>query len=281
MALVIETTSGPTAGTTTELTLTKPTGTADGNLLVACIASSTNFTVSAAPSGWTLDEDAKGQTPGIIVYWKIASSEGASWTWTFGDTETSAGFVFRISGHDPSTPITDSKQDTAALESAVYDTADVDPVRANNLLIFIIAGGANSSGVSGYAIATSNPTWTEQFDTNLAGGGIRFAIATAPRPETTATGDFSATVTNGGDSTAVTLALDVNPSVTVSPAVIVMGNPVATIIQAPTVTGGANVSPAVVTVTSSAQDPSVALAAAKWSNQSKSSAPSWSNLSKS
>lgn len=72
------------AGTGTALTGNKPTGTADGDQLIAYVLwSSSSATLTAAPTGWTLQEaDPNPADFSLAMYSKIASSEGASWEWT-------------------------------------------------------------------------------------------------------------------------------------------------------------------------------------------------------
>lgn len=77
-----QTTAGPTTSGGT--TLNKPTGTVDGDLLIAALSMG-NTTVSSVPSGWNLvDEKQNAGNNWIRVYWKVASGEGASWSWSFG-----------------------------------------------------------------------------------------------------------------------------------------------------------------------------------------------------
>lgn len=64
------------------LSITKPTGVVDGNLLVSIVASNAGAARTWTPdTGWTerLDENAE---PNIEVATKVASSEGASYTFT-------------------------------------------------------------------------------------------------------------------------------------------------------------------------------------------------------
>lgn len=69
----------------TTITMAKPTGTADGDLMIAVIGSSSQTpTMTTAAAGWTAYSwsPVDGATDSRLwVYWKIASSEGASWDW--------------------------------------------------------------------------------------------------------------------------------------------------------------------------------------------------------
>lgn len=62
---------------------------------------------------------------------------------------------------------------------------------ANSLLVIIgsLGDGAATNTQASYAITTSNPSWTERQDTYyLSSTGVGHAVATATRPESTATG---------------------------------------------------------------------------------------------
>ena len=70
------------------LTISRPTGTADGDFLVATVYmedDSPGVTITA-PSGWTALTGGFATTASpdmrLAVYYKIASSEPTSWTWT-------------------------------------------------------------------------------------------------------------------------------------------------------------------------------------------------------
>src|SRR5262245_46965011 len=64
------------------VTLTKPTGTVDNDIVLHCINYSSS--VSSVPSGFTLKVDGGGSGGYFTrVYWKRASSEPTSWQYTF------------------------------------------------------------------------------------------------------------------------------------------------------------------------------------------------------
>lgn len=70
-------------GTSTSVSPSKPTNTADGDLMLAFFTVGSN--VTSAPSGWTLHSAyLHDNVNWSYVYWKIAASEGASYTWNHG-----------------------------------------------------------------------------------------------------------------------------------------------------------------------------------------------------
>jgi hypothetical protein len=73
------------AANSSTVTLNKPTGTADGDLLIVFISSLSNTDlVTAEPSsGWVGDNYiGTGQTHVNYVSYKVASSEPSNWSWT-------------------------------------------------------------------------------------------------------------------------------------------------------------------------------------------------------
>lgn len=103
-----------TAGTT--VTVVKPSGIVDTgsnsarDQLVAYIAAEGAPTITP-PAGWTLVTSAvdAGNTVTLWCYRKLASSEGASWTWTLGASHRNWGWVGAYTGVDPTTPTTSAE----------------------------------------------------------------------------------------------------------------------------------------------------------------------------
>lgn len=182
------------------VTLTKPSGTADGDLLLVGIgADRGSVTLNTVPSGWT-ELESNGGSESLAVYYKVASSEGASWDWVFSGNTYCAGIAIRVIGNfDLGTyPIVSTTDSTTNNSTPTYSPGVTPNIASSLLAIFSFSGTAGSAHTS-QAITTNNPTWTERIDT--ASGNFVFSCATAIRPETTATGDYSLTVTGGSAST--------------------------------------------------------------------------------
>jgi len=62
---------------------TKPTGTADGDILFAFIQWYGSTTIDSVPSGWSLLGSYTANTDKYALYYKIASSEPGGWNWSF------------------------------------------------------------------------------------------------------------------------------------------------------------------------------------------------------
>lgn len=90
------------------ITINKPSGVADGDLMLAMITwASATVTVSAAPAGWTHIRTTTGggaNNVSLATYWKIASGEGASYQWTISGAVQNSGAIWRITGAHGSAP---------------------------------------------------------------------------------------------------------------------------------------------------------------------------------
>src|SRR3990167_4101728 len=271
------------------LNITKPTGTADGDLLVAHIASSLDAVdnhVVSTPAGWTLlfeqEVGASANSGCMTIFYKVASSEGASYNFTnaSGRMLLMAGAIYRISSAVSAGIQYAVDADETADATPVF-TNTVTPSAANSLLLFLtnaVGTEGGSTSASGYEIITSNPAWTEQYD--IAGDGDAtfgggsdgdgfMAGASALRPETSATGNSTVTFSAAwAKSIGAIIVIPPIVNAIVNPAVVTM----TLSCPAPVITGSASVSPGVVIITLSVQSPSVTVPTPEWSNEDKSSA---------
>lgn len=284
MALVVEAFTTSAFAESTQVTITKPTGTVNGELLIVAIAGEPGGGgfVNSVPSGWTL---AKQETSDncTYLYYKIASSEGASWVWGFDASNACGGGCLRVSGAKASGPLDQANSGLVNDDATpTFTSADIDPTTLASLFVMVAHSTDTADRtISGYAIVTNNPTWTEHF--NITDGGLSsvhssLAVATAVRAQDTASGDPSYVIDSGGggaDGRLVIANFKVESDVTVSPAVIDLTFSV----QAPSITGGANVTPSVVDITVAIQAPTVTTPANDWTNQNKNTA-SWVNQTK-
>ncbi len=106
--------SGPTwpggsSNNTSSVNVSKPSGTVDGDVMVAICQSGGGITHSA-PGGWTeysRYETTNGTNLTNTIYYKVASSEGSSYTFTddSGSTTPLCAAIVTYRGVDPSEPI--------------------------------------------------------------------------------------------------------------------------------------------------------------------------------
>ncbi|MDH3498808.1 MAG: Ig-like domain-containing protein, partial [Acidimicrobiia bacterium] len=112
LPLVIDPTfkSFDTAGNskTTQITLTKPAGTAVDDLLVAQIMIDIDDVVFTPPAGWNLirEDDYIGNSVAQVLFYRVATaSEPADYTFTFDKSEDNVGSIAVFSGVDTANPI--------------------------------------------------------------------------------------------------------------------------------------------------------------------------------
>ncbi len=93
------------------ITIGKPTGTVEGDLMIACVATDGNAVNSlAAPAGWNLifrgPAAISSPAQSFGVWWKMATASGSnSFQFSWTPSETAYGWIMRFSGQDPTNPI--------------------------------------------------------------------------------------------------------------------------------------------------------------------------------
>jgi hypothetical protein len=190
---------------TTALVITKPTGLAVGDTMLAGIYHNDDDggggTV-ATPSGWTriIEEDNAGEN--LVVFSKLAdSSDVAASNFTFSSGGASyhlVGSILRISEFGLVAGQT-SELDTNSGTATVIATGFT-PSRANTLFVAFLVQSrtAGMPEVVSVAMATNNPSWTERAETQFNDSTFDsvLGVFTATRAEMTATGSITGT-TNG------------------------------------------------------------------------------------
>lgn len=190
------------AASSTSLTISGFSSLAVGDLLIAqftlsmSTASSRTITL---PSGWTLiDRTSQSTTLSTEIAYKIADSSdvsGNSFTFQYSGAAGNAQLAgVRITGHRNVSSIATSSG-TASASSTTVNVNTVTPALADSLLMFFVTGAVNAT-VNGYTVTTSPPTFTETYDLNNA--SITNSLAAGVRPETTATGSGTATLSSAG-----------------------------------------------------------------------------------
>ncbi len=144
----------PGTGSSSSLTVNVPSGTANNDVMVAAIGVQAGIGSNAsitAPSGWT-QQGTTQQTNGVIslaVFTRVASSEPASYTWTFGGGSTgSSGIILSYTGVSTSSPLDGS---AAFSKDTSGSTAHTGPSYT--------PGSSNTAVVAGCAEASTG-TWT-------------------------------------------------------------------------------------------------------------------------
>lgn len=203
MAITVPSNQTGTATAGVDLVINKPSGLTAGDLMVAHLAIKNTNAEFAVPSGWDaliIQTESSAGNFVLQLMSKIATSgDVAASNFTFtangsGSGERKVGAIIRIVGHRPQSYITASQGQANASSTTITIPGDT-PVEPNSLIMLFGATGTTSARTfSGYTIATSAPSFTEQYDTNNA--ELSIGCATGVRPEETATGNGTITVSS-------------------------------------------------------------------------------------
>ena len=167
-----------TAGTT--VVVSKPAGIVDTgpnsgrDHLIAFIAS-TSAPTHTQPAGWTLIANVNQGTVKLTVWRKLASSEGASWTWTLGSSQRNWGFVGAYTGVNPNDPVYDFSTDITLQAALILRPASTEG--AGDVPELTTLPGFGLAVSAGTAVRTADgtaTTWTtnatERSDVSTNGG---------------------------------------------------------------------------------------------------------------
>lgn len=277
---------------TSDLSINKPTGTIDGDLMLCHISLNSSATPTT-PSGWTLQQsDTTDADNKSYLYSKVASSEGSGYN--FGCNPGSLGnpgrgWISSWSG-TPSIDVKSVRRNTAST-TATGDTITPTTSPDSKLLFFITSAdaGTQTQAASAYAVATSNPSWTELYDgfgaTGVGPAAVQGSLAYADRDFITATG--SATATLAVSKTNVVHLVSLRPS---ELSISADAMTAATAIPAPQESAAVSISADAMTAATAMPSSTVTQADSKYANQDKNSATytnpdknsaTWSNGDKS
>lgn len=145
-----------TVNASTSLTINKPTGTVQNDVMVAAITINPNgasVPTFTPPSGWTMIQQSTNQSgtyyPSTAIFYKVAgASEGASYSWTINTTSYGGGWIASFSGVDTSNPIDVSNIQTVANtngKTTSYSTPAVTTTAANDMVLVTYGGNTTST----------------------------------------------------------------------------------------------------------------------------------------
>jgi RHS repeat-associated protein len=189
--------SATTTGAT--LTITKPSGTATNDVLVASIAVTPSTATITPPSGWTLVRrlDNAGPTANsLAVYYKAAAaSEPASYAWGVSGSSFTVGGIQGFTGIDTASPL-DIENGQSTPSGTTHATPSITTSVANAMLVASHAFASSQSW-------TPPSGMTESFDqrsgannaTGLSIEGSRVLLAVAG-----ASGTKTATAAGSADA---------------------------------------------------------------------------------
>lgn len=217
MAVVLRTPGGvgvsPGASSMTCI-IVKPANLAIGDFMLAHVVTRRDQTV-APPGGWTeIRQDVGGadQTTAALFY-KIADAAdvaASDFTFTISVTgpKSNRGAITAWTGVNIGTPVSDDSGQYNDPPSTTVTAPTITPTVANCMML-LLCGVEDNNTQSNYAIANDNPgSWNEAYDLlTTEGGNCALALGYAIRPETTATGNGTATTSNSDESVGQLVAI--------------------------------------------------------------------------
>ena len=189
-------TTNTSAATRTNTTITKPASVADGDFLMAYLYVEDDVAVTL-PSGWAqvATVDHPGQPMDVYVYWKVASGEGASWTWNHASAWSQGG-AYRVTGAPSSSPL----DGTATTNTGTGTTATFTGLTTAQNNSALIGVGAHWASLTTYS-AWGSPL-TERLDT-----AEQSAFASGIQVTAGASGNKTATLSVSTDWMAIMFGL--------------------------------------------------------------------------
>jgi hypothetical protein len=190
---VVATTTFFTSAVTSSLTMTKPTGTASGNLMVAWLTKGGGSDTYTQPSGWTELIDVGAANNSFMVAYKVAgASEPADYTWTTTNTgQNKAGNIitFRNATYDSSAGASNNLTTTAPSRTASF----------NNSWLILIGRSRVASATITFSGAT---TIVSDSDANLPSSVVQYIAVNAG-----ATGTIAGTYSTATDPISASLVI--------------------------------------------------------------------------
>lgn len=193
MAIAVQSVATAAWTTATSVVITKPTGLAVGDLMVAVIAGYQGATPAPAlPAGWT-SIATLATSPYASAMYKVAEASDASatdFTFTATDADYMAGVLYRIDGFQSPLVVTgDADEDTGGVTAGAFTfTKALTPLIADAHVIsaFVESNNDGASVNFGTYTMTGSPTFTERLDTQQTiTADSAFAVADAPYDSTT------------------------------------------------------------------------------------------------
>lgn len=157
MSLPVYQSSSSAAVNTSTLTITKPSGTVEGDLLVAFVSARQRDV--SPPAGWTEIAYTSGFSIEAGCWYKVAgASEGSSYNFAVGGSAPrhGSGVIARVSATSATQADVSATTDTGSAASATHTSPSVTTTVANTLLFRYLAGDSeanNTSTPSGHTLA--------------------------------------------------------------------------------------------------------------------------------
>lgn len=193
------------------ITVNKPAGTIDDDVMIAFVTISADRTIAAAPAGWTLlDSRSTGTATGdcrTAVYYKVADGEGSSYVWDFSAAADCAAAILTYSDVSTDTPINVSGYRLMSSSATVHTAPSVTPTTDDT--ITITAYGTNPV-FDGDTTFTTPAGLTARAEADPGAGTTNRAVLKvfdAATSTTDPTGDQTTTLNNSAKGVAFTVTL--------------------------------------------------------------------------
>jgi hypothetical protein len=153
-----------------QVAVTRPAGTAQGDVLVACLALN-GGAVTGAPSGWSLLAAATAQpNPKVYGYYHVAGpSDPPTYTWTLAGAVANGAGIARYGGVATGNPIDGAVSVATGAASTSAAVPGVTTAAAGSMLVGCMAINSSATSVT----ITSPPGMSEAWDV----GGKRQELA--------------------------------------------------------------------------------------------------------
>lgn len=257
------------------LVINKPSNLVTGDLMIAHVGASNISGPSwTPPSGWTAIVTGLGNSssnPLVGCFWKVATgSEPSTYTFVESGNQRSVGFISRVTGADPTTPIDSSSAQANNTSSTNIAFSSITPTLNNNLIMLLV--GAQNDAMSASS-CTNVSSFTQQYSGSAPSTGGELSMATGV---SSASGTVTPSGTQPGNEQSNSIALSIASQ-----------NAVTVDFQTMTLTPFAiaridrSVVASFIVMTMTVFVPTVLNPVAKWLNTTKSTISSWINNTKS
>jgi hypothetical protein len=222
------------------LTLAEPSGIAQGDLMVCCIAYRSNaaFTV---PGDWDLvatqqssgDTDATDGIASGVMMWCVRGSSAPTLTFNRTGGDVALGRIIAYSGVQRTSPYDTGSANTLAVSSVTATTGTFSTALANELIVAMAVAGdepdtssafdaatdpTTPSGATDTTTAPTVGTWIERADSSTGtGADTALAIADAIRGTAGATGTIQCTHSAASRAVMIAGAWKIDVAPTISP----------------------------------------------------------------
>lgn len=186
------------------VTITKPAGVADGDLLTAVCFADPDGAAVTAPAGWT--QIGSTYSPASIgfgsAYRKVASGEGTSYVFTGSGASTNQVMMMASFGHDTTTPYDVVPTWNSGAASLSHVAPSISPAGSDSFLVcafYVLVQGSGGA-------YTPPASMTERVDA-AAGSWIATCLDTQTLSASGATGTRTATCTDNRTFIGMSLAI--------------------------------------------------------------------------